>query len=106
VVIRMNTASVQGMSIALPKPSASPPAEQHPVHVLRIDPDGSARIDGAPATDAQVLAALQAFRAQDPLSTVVVQGDGKARFDRVVAMIDLCNEAQISMSLATARIGF
>lgn len=106
VFILMTTASVQGLTISLPKPSAKPPTEQHPVHVLRIDPDGSARLDGVPRSDAQVLAELQAIRGRDARSTVVLQGDGKARFDRVVAMIDLCNEAEVAMSLATGRIGF
>jgi biopolymer transport protein ExbD len=106
VFILMTTASVQGLTISLPKPSATPPTENHPVHVLRIDPDGSARFDGVPKSDALVLTELKAVRAQDPKSTIVVQGDGKARYERVVAMIDLCNEAEVSMSIATARIGF
>jgi len=106
VFILMTTASVQGISISLPKPSATPPTERHPVHVLRVDPDGSSRLDGVPRSDAQLLADLKAIRAKDARSTVVVQGDGKARFDRVVAMIDLCNEAEVSISIATARIGF
>jgi len=106
VFILMTTASVQGISISLPKPSATPLTERHPMHVLRVDPDGSARLDGMPRSDAQLLADLKAIRAKDARSTVVVQGDGKARFDRVVAMIDLCNEAEVSISIATARIGF
>jgi biopolymer transport protein ExbD len=106
VFILMTTASVQGLSISLPKPSAAPPTETHPVHVLRIDPDGSARLDGVPKSDEQVLVELKAYRTQDAKSTVVIQGDGKARYDRVVAMIDLCNEAEVGMSIATARIGF
>ena len=35
VFILMTTASVQGLAISLPKPSAVTPAERHPVHVLR-----------------------------------------------------------------------
>jgi biopolymer transport protein ExbD len=106
VFILMTTASVQGLSISLPKPSAAPPTEQHPVHVLRIDADGRARLDGVPKSDEQVLTELKAVRAQDAKSTIVIQGDGTARYGRVVVMIDLCNEAEVSMSLATARIGF
>ena len=106
VFILMTTASVQGLAINLPKPSAVTPTERHPVHVLRIDPDGSARFDGVPKTDALVLTELKGIRAQDAKSTIVLQGDGKARFDRIVAMMDLCNEAEVSMSIATGRIGF
>ena len=106
VFILMTTASVQGIAIALPKPSATPPTERHPVHVLRIDPDGSARLDGVPRSDEAVLAELRAIRARNAKSTIVLQGDGAAQYGRVVAMIDLCNEAEVSMSLATGRIGF
>lgn len=106
VFILMTTASVQGLAISLPKPSPVTPAERHPVHVLRIDPDGSARLDGVPKTDGLVLTELKGIRTRDAKSTVVLQGDGKARFDRIVAMMDLCNEAEVSMSIATGRIGF
>jgi biopolymer transport protein ExbD len=106
VFILMTTATVRGLSIELPKPSATPPAERHPVHVLKVDPDGTARLNGTPQSDAQVLAALQGFAAADPKSTVVIQGDTKARYGRVVAMIELCNEAGLAMNIATARIGF
>jgi biopolymer transport protein ExbD len=106
VFILMTTASVQGLPISLPKPSATPSTEVHPVHVLRIAADGTALLDGTPRSDAQLLAELKAIRGVDAKSTVVVQGDDKARFERVVAMIDLCGEAEVSMSLATARIGF
>lgn len=106
VFILMTTASVQGMAIKLPKPSATPPTERHPVHILRIDPDGGARLDGTPKTDALLLEELRAIRARDAKSNIVIQGDGKARYDRVVAMIDLCNEAEVGMSIATGRIGF
>ena len=106
VFILMTTASVQGLAISLPKPSPVTPAERHSVHVLRIDPDGSARLDGVPKTDGLVLTELKGIRTRDAKSTVVLQGDGKARFDRIVAMMDLCNEAEVSMSIATGRIGF
>jgi len=106
VFILMTTASVQGLSLSLPKPSAAPPTERHPIHILRVDADGGARLDGVPKNDELVLVELKAIRARDAKSTVVLQGDGKARFSRVVAMIDLCNEAEVSMSIATGRIGF
>jgi len=106
VFILMTTASVQGLSLSLPKPSATPPTERNPVHVLRVDADGGARLDGVPKNDELVLSELKAIRARNAKSTVVLQGDGRARFSRVVAMIDLCNEAEVSMSIATGRIGF
>ena len=106
VFILMTTASVQGVNLALPKPSATPPAERHEVLVLRVAGDGSLLLNGVPRAEAALRADLSAVLARDARATVVIQGDGKAPYQRVVAMIDLCNELQIGLSLATARIGF
>jgi len=106
VFILMTTASVQGISLALPKPSATPPLERHEVLVLRVAGDGSLLLNGVPRAEAALRAELTAVLARDAKATVVIQGDGKAPYQRVVAMIDLCNELQIGLSLATARIGF
>jgi biopolymer transport protein ExbD len=106
VFILMTTATVQGMPLALPKPSATPSTENNPVHVLRIDPDGTARLDGSPRSDQALLNELKAIRGRNAKSLVVIQGDGRARYHRVVRMIDLANEAEVSLSIATGRIGF
>lgn len=106
VFILMTTASVQGITLALPKPSATPPTEKREVVVLRVDPDGSLRLNGVPRGEEAVRSDLTAVKARDAQATVVIQGDGKAPYQRVVAMIDLCNEIGIGLSLATSRIGF
>jgi biopolymer transport protein ExbD len=106
VFILMTTASVQGITLAMPKPSATPPAERHEVVVLRVEPDGSLRLNGTPRSEEALRAELAVLKARDGKATVVIQGDGKAPYQRVVAMIDLCNELGIGLSLATSRIGF
>lgn len=106
VFILMTTASVQGIKVSMPKPSAKPPAEKHEMHVLSVQPDGSLLLDGVPKTGTQLHDELAAVKARDAQASVVIQGDAKAQYARVVEMIDLCNEVQIGMSLATSRIGF
>jgi biopolymer transport protein ExbD len=106
VFILMTTATVQGITLALPKPSATPPTERNEVVVLRVESDGSLKLNGAPRTEQAVRADLTAVKARDAKATVVIQGDGRTQYQRVVAMIDLCNELQIGLSLATSRIGF
>ena len=44
VFILMTTASVQGININMPKPSAKPPTEKHEMHVLTVTPDGSGNV--------------------------------------------------------------
>lgn len=106
VFILMTTATVQGISLAMPKPSATPPTERHEIVVLRVEPDGSLKLNGAPRTEEALRSELAAVKARDAKASVVIQGDGKAPYQRVVAMIDLCNEVGIGLSLATSRIGF
>lgn len=106
VFILMTTASVQGMPMSMPKPSAKPPTEKHEMHVLRVNANGSLELDGAPRTDQQMKDELGVVKARDAQSSIVIQGDPKARYERVIEMIDLCNEVEIGMSLATSRIGF
>jgi biopolymer transport protein ExbD len=106
VFILMTTASVQGVVIALPKPSAKAPTEQHEVHVLKVQADGTPLLDGAPRSPQALRAELAAIVERDSGATVVLQGEGRAPYGRLVEMIDLCNEVHIGLSLATARIGF
>jgi len=106
VFILMTTASVEGINLSMPKPSAKPSTEKSEVHVLTVAADGSLRLDGTPRTAAQLAAELRTVRARDAKATIVIQGEARARYDQVVAMIDLCNEVEIGMNLATSRIGF
>jgi biopolymer transport protein ExbD len=106
VFILMTTASVQGITLAMPKPSATPPTERNEVVVLRVEPDGSLRLNGVPRSEDALRTELAAVTARDAKATVVVQGAGKAPYQRVVAMIDLVNEMQMGLNLATSRIGF
>ena len=106
VFILMTTASVQGIVVTLPKPSAKPPTEKHEVHVLKVEGDGTLKLDGTPRNADTLRGELSTIRTRDVGATVVIQGDGKTQYAGVVAMIDLCNEVQIGISIATARIGF
>lgn len=106
VFILMTTASVQGISVAMPKPSAKPSTEKHELHVLSIEPDGTLKFDGTPRGAEQLTADLRAVVARDAKGSVVIQGDAKAQYARVVEVIDLCNEVGIGLSLATSRIGY
>jgi biopolymer transport protein ExbD len=106
VFILMTTATVQGITLAMPKPSATPPTERNEVVVLRVEPDGSLRLNGVPRGEAALRTELAAVKARDAKATVVLQGAGQAPYARVVAMIDLVNEVELGLNLATSRIGF
>jgi len=105
VFILMTTATVQGLSISLPKPSSKPSTERTTLAIVMVMPDGSLRLNGAPVSASELETQLQAQKARDPKLTVAIRGDAKAQYASVVTVIDLCNRLQIDMGLVTARIG-
>ena len=105
VFILMTTASVQGLSITMPKPSNKPSTEKHDLKIVQVTPEGALLINGVGVTMAELESQLAAARASDPKMSVAIKGDARARYDRVVAVIDLCNKLQVGMGLVTSRIG-
>jgi len=105
VFILMTTASVQGLSISMPKPSNKPSTEKHELLIIQVHPDGALYLNGAVKTVDQLESDINAAKARDPKMTVAIKGDAKAQYAKVVSVIDLCNKLQVSMGLVTARIG-
>lgn len=105
VFILMTTASVQGLTISMPKPSNQPAAEKHELIILQVTADGSLLLNGAGLSIAEVEQRLTVARARDPKISVAIKGDGGAAYEGVVAVIDLCNRLAIDMGLVTSRIG-
>jgi biopolymer transport protein ExbD len=105
VFILMTTATVQGLSISLPKPSNQPSTERPKLAIVMVTPDGGLRLNGAPVSAEELEQQLQSMKAGDPKLTVAIRGDAKAQYASVVTVIDLCNRLQIDMGLVTARIG-
>ncbi|MEY4429995.1 MAG: hypothetical protein RLZZ182_2684 [Pseudomonadota bacterium] len=105
VFILMTTASVQGLSVNMPKPSNKPSTEKHELKVVQVMPDGALLLNGVPVTVAQLETQLQQARARDPKMSVAIKGDTRARYAEVVGVIDLCNRLEVPMGLVTSRIG-
>lgn len=105
VFILMTTATVQGLSITMPKPSNKPNTEKHDVRIVQILPQDVVLINGVMTSMAELESHLNDAKARDAKVSVVIKGDPQARYDQVVMVIDLCNKLQINMGLATSRIG-
>ena len=105
VFILMTTASVQGLTITMPKPSNKPQTERHELKIVQITPEGSLLVNGVGVTIEELEAQLTAAKARDPKMTVAIKGDARARYAGVVAVVDLCNRLQVNMGLVTSRIG-
>jgi biopolymer transport protein ExbD len=105
VFILMTTASVQGLSITLPKPSNTPATEKHELAVVQVTPQGTVLWNGAPVSAAELEQQLLALKGRDEKATVAIRGDARAQYAAVMAVIDLCNKHAVNMGLVTARIG-
>jgi biopolymer transport protein ExbD len=105
VFILMTTASVQGLSINMPKPSNKPSTEKHELKVIQVMPDGALLINGAPVNLTELESQLQQAQSRDPKMSVAIKGDARTQYAKVVEVIDLCNKLQVSMGLVTSRIG-
>ena len=105
VFILMTTASVQGLSIHMPKPSNTPSVEKHELLVVQVAADGRLLLNGAGLPLPESERRLTEATARDAKAPVAIKGDTTARYEQVVQVIDACNRVGIDMGLATGRIG-
>jgi biopolymer transport protein ExbD len=106
IFIIMTTASVQGLTISLPKPSNKPNMVKKEMRIVQVMPGGRLLLNGASVTLAELEALLSAVRSRDPEFSLVVKGDPEANYVHVVEVIDLAGRLNIAnLGLVTARIG-
>lgn len=106
VFILMTTATVQGLTMNLPKPSDKPSTEKHDVKIVQITAEGSVLVNGVGVTMNELESQLAAAKARDPKVSVMIKGDPRTQYKRVIAVVDLVNALAIEgVGLVTARIG-
>jgi biopolymer transport protein ExbD len=105
VFILMTTASVQGLSVSMPKPSNKPSTEKHDLKVVQVLPDGGLLVNGVAVSLTELESQLVQAKAKDSKMSVAIKGDARTQYAKVVAIIDLCNKVEVSMGLVTSRIG-
>jgi biopolymer transport protein ExbD len=105
VFILMTTATIQGLTVSMPKPSNKPSTEQHEMKVIQVTSNGAVLLNGVGVSPLELESQLKAMQARDPKSSVAIKGDAQAQYDKVIGVIDLCNRLKINMGLVTSRIG-
>ena len=105
VFIIMTTASVQGLTMNLPKPSNKPSTEKHEIVVVSITPEGRMLFNGESVSIEQLEARLIAAKGRDKDMQTMIQGDMRTRYAAVIAVVDLCNRLEVNMGLVTTKIG-
>lgn len=105
VFIIMATATVQGINVELPQASAAPSLAEPKTKAITITADGRIYLGTAQVTINELQQQLRQYKAADPELPVVVKGDADVRYDRVVQVLDVLKQLQITnLGLVTSRI--
>jgi biopolymer transport protein ExbD len=105
VFIIMATATVQGITVDLPKASAAPSLAKPKTKAVTITADGRIYLDTAVVTIEELEARLRQFKAADPELPVVVKGDASIQYYRVIEVLDVMKRLQINqLGLVTQRL--
>jgi biopolymer transport protein ExbD len=106
IFILMTTASVQGLTMNLPKPSNKPSTEHHEVKIVQVQQSGSLLMNGIGVSLTELESQLNSAKVRDPKFSVMIKGEASAPYAGVIAVIDLITRLQIeNVGLVTSKIG-
>jgi biopolymer transport protein ExbD len=105
IFIIMTTASVQGIKVNLPKASNTPSLAKPKTKAVTINETGQIFLDAYPVTIAELETRLAQLKAADPELPVVVKGDAKVQYEKVIEVLDLIGRLEITqLGLVTQRL--
>jgi biopolymer transport protein ExbD len=105
IFILMATASVQGIKVDLPKASKAPSLAQPKTKAITINESGQVFLDAYPVTIPELETRLAQLKAADPELPVVVKGDAKVQYEKVIEVLDLIGRLEITqLGLVTQRL--
>jgi biopolymer transport protein ExbD len=105
IFIIMTTASVQGIKVNLPKASAAPSLAKPQTKAITIRDDGQVFLDTYPVTMQELEDRLRQLKAVNPSFPVVIKGDAKVHYEKVVDVLDLMGRLDITqLGLVTQRL--
>lgn len=105
IFIIMTTASVQGIKVNLPKASATPSLAKPQTKAITVTEDGRMFLDTYPVTMDELEAQLRNHKAVNPDFPVVVKGDAKVQYEKVVDILDLLGRLEITqLGLVTQKL--
>ena len=105
IFIIMTTAAVQGITVNLPKASATPSIAKPSTKAISIAADGTIYLDTYAVTLAELESTLRQYKAADPALPVVVKGDSAVQYQQVVDVLDLLGRLEITqIGLVTQKL--
>jgi biopolymer transport protein ExbD len=105
IFIIMTTASVQGVKVNLPKASNSPSLAKPQTKAITVTESGQMFLDTYPVTMPELEQRLRDLKAVNPSFPVVIKGDAKVNYEKVMAVLDLMGRLDITqLGLVTQRL--
>jgi biopolymer transport protein ExbD len=99
------TASVQGISVNLPKASAAASKIKPSTKAITITAEGTIFLDSFPVTLSELEARLRQYKAADPNLPVLIRGDEKISYKNVIDVLDLLQKLEITqLGLVTQKL--
>ncbi|HBO69173.1 MAG TPA: biopolymer transporter ExbD [Deltaproteobacteria bacterium] len=99
------TASVQGITVNLPKASAAAGKIKPSTKAITVLADGTIYLDSFPVTLTELETRLRQYKASDPNLPVVIRGDESITYKRMIDVLDLLQKLEINqLGLVTQRL--
>ncbi len=105
IFIIMTTASVQGITVNLPKASETPAIAKPKTKAVSITADGTIYLDTYPVTLEELERLLTQYKAADPDLPLIVKADATIQYQKVVDVLDIVGRLEITqLGLVTQRV--
>jgi biopolymer transport protein ExbD len=99
------TAAVQGIKVNLPKASITPSLQEPKTKAVTIRDNGQIYLDTYPVSLEELEARLRQYKAADPNFPVVIKGDAKVYYQKVVDVLDIMQRLEITqLGLVTQKL--
>ena len=104
IFIIMTTASVQGVKVNLPKASTSVSLAKPQTKAITVSDSGQIFLDAFPVSLSELEQRLRTQKAVTPDFPVIVKGDSKVQYQKVVDILDLLRRLDLSqVGLVTGK---
>jgi biopolymer transport protein ExbD len=105
IFIIMTTATVQGITINLPKASSAPSLSKPKTKAISITRDGTIYLDTYPVSIQELETRLGQFKAAVPDLPVVIKADASVQYQKVIEVLDVVTRLQITqLGLVTQKL--
>ncbi len=105
VFIIMTTASIEGITVNLPKASSTPSLSKPKTKAISITQDGTIYLDTYPVSITELETRLGQYKAANPDLPVVLKADATIQYERVIEVLDVVSRLEISqLGLVTQKL--